>query len=426
MKILVISHNDPRFHPGGTEIFAHALFREFDRRPDLQAWFVAGVNHLHRQRRPGTAFQRAPGAGPREFLLWCGHYDVLCHSQVDGLGVFPEFEELLENLQPDVVHFHHFMLLGLEAFYVVRRVLPRAKIVLTLHDYHLLCANEGLLRTSDGRLCRLPSPDACAACRSDLTPLSIALKERYARMFLTCVDAFASPSRFLRDVLVRWGIDPDRITVLRNGHDLTPSVAPRVLAEGGKRSSFALFGNQNPHKGTLVALDAALRLVAQGRDDFTLHLHGAPLFQDEDFQNQLTERLDRLRRVAIVHGRYAAEDLPRRMASADWVIVPSVWYENSPLTIQEAFHHGRPVICSDVGGMAEAVDNGRSGLHFPVGDFLSLADTMIRAMDTPGLWDTLRAGCPAAMSIAACADEHLAWYGTLKSDQNHVAAGDCA
>ena len=56
------------------------------------------------------------------------------------------------------------------------------------------------------------------------------------------------------------------------------------------------------------------------------------------------------------------------MAEIDWVVVPSIWWENSPLVIQEAFLHGRPVICSDIGGMAEKVRHGVDGLHFRVGD----------------------------------------------------------
>ena len=54
------------------------------------------------------------------------------------------------------------------------------------------------------------------------------------------------------------------------------------------------------------------------------------------------------------------------MSSVDWVVVPSIWWENSPLVIQEAFMHGRPVICSDIGGMAEKVNDGVDGLHFRV------------------------------------------------------------
>jgi glycosyltransferase involved in cell wall biosynthesis len=80
------------------------------------------------------------------------------------------------------------------------------------------------------------------------------------------------------------------------------------------------------------------------------------------------------------------------LADVDWVVVPSVWYENAPLVIQEAFQHGRPVICSDIGGMAEKVTDGVDGLHFRAGDARDLAATLQRAVTSPGLWERLSAG----------------------------------
>jgi glycosyltransferase involved in cell wall biosynthesis len=87
------------------------------------------------------------------------------------------------------------------------------------------------------------------------------------------------------------------------------------------------------------------------------------------------------------------------MANVDWVVVPSIWWENAPLVIQEAFIHKRPVICSDIGGMAEKVTDGVNGLHFRAGDPLSLAETIRKAATTPGLWDHLRKGIPEIYRI---------------------------
>ena len=92
----------------------------------------------------------------------------------------------------------------------------------------------------------------------------------------------------------------------------------------------------------------------------------------------------------VMAGRYASHELPRLMEQTDWVVVPSRWWENSPLVIQEAFGHGRPVICSDIGGMAEKVIHGVNGLHFHVGDSVSLAETIRTAVADEGLWGRLR------------------------------------
>ena len=103
------------------------------------------------------------------------------------------------------------------------------------------------------------------------------------------------------------------------------------------------------------------------------------------------------------------------MEHADWIVVPSIWWENSPLVIQEAFMHGRPVICSDIGGMAEKVRDGVDGLHFRANDARSLAATIQRAAGTPGLWEKLRQGIRPVYAM----QEHVARLTTL---YDHLAA----
>ncbi len=82
------------------------------------------------------------------------------------------------------------------------------------------------------------------------------------------------------------------------------------------------------------------------------------------------------------------------MMATDWTVVPSIWWETGPLVVPESFQHGRPVICSDIGGMSEKVRHGVSGLHFDVGDPDDLAATLKTAAETPGLWSKLQAGIP--------------------------------
>ncbi len=98
------------------------------------------------------------------------------------------------------------------------------------------------------------------------------------------------------------------------------------------------------------------------------------------------------------------------MARVDWTVVPSVWWEIFGLVISEAWMFGRPVICSNVGGMAERVTHERDGLHFELGDPASLAATIRRACTEDGLWDRLHAAVPEPPSRAEMADGFLALY----------------
>jgi glycosyltransferase involved in cell wall biosynthesis len=94
-------------------------------------------------------------------------------------------------------------------------------------------------------------------------------------------------------------------------------------------------------------------------------------------------------------------------------VVPSTWWENAPLVIQEAFYHGRPVICSNIGGMAEKVRDRVDGLHFQAGSAASLADAMLEAATTPGYWDKLAQGIVPTVAKEQAAREHLALYRGL-------------
>ena len=101
------------------------------------------------------------------------------------------------------------------------------------------------------------------------------------------------------------------------------------------------------------------------------------------------------------------------MAAVDWVVVPSVWWENAPLVILEAFRHGRPVICGGIGGMAEMVRDGVDGLHAPVGDPAGLAAVLRRAAERPEMWDRLASGILPPKTIAQVAEDHLSLYQEL-------------
>src|SRR5204863_4376445 len=134
-------------------------------------------------------------------------------------------------------------------------------------------------------------------------------------------------------------------------------------------------------------------------------IHGANLdWAPTAFQDKLRALLEEAGGSVTLVGQYEPEDLPKLMAETDWVVVPSIWWENSPLVIQEAFLYGRPVICSDIGGMAEKVTQGVNGLHFSVGDPRSLANVIRTAVTTPGLWDELREGIPPVYGM----EEHVA------------------
>lgn len=410
MRILFLCHGHPALQAGGTEIAAHALFRALRARPGIDGLFVAGVSALHRPASPGTPFQAA-SAEPDELLMRTEAFDRFMLSQTDLHGVAPELAWLVEELRPDVVHVHHPLLIGVEALHLLRRTWPRTRIVMTLHDYYAICAHEGLMRTTDGRLCGAASPDACRRCLPQRSATEFRLRELHIRAMYRLVDRFISPSRFLRDRYIAWGLGPDDIVHIPNG--LPPAEpAPHRVPQGvERRDRFAFFGHINEPKGAMVAL-AASALLSRHGVAHRLALHGGAAYQTEAFLASFRDALGAAP-DARHHGGYQRSEIPALIGEADWVVVPSVWWENAPLVIQEAFQHRRPVIASGIGGMAEMVRDGIDGLHVRPDDPASLAAAMARAAEEPSLWPALVAKLRAPPGIEEAADAHLALYGAL-------------
>jgi len=160
-----------------------------------------------------------------------------------------------------------------------------------------------------------------------------------------------------------------------------------------------------------------MALLGEDGVDAHLTMHGANLqLQPQRFRDEFDALLGKIRQRAnnvTLAGEYVHDDLPRLMAEVDWVVVPSRWWENSPLVIQEAFQYQRPVICSDIGGMAEKVTDGVDGLHFRAGDPRSLARVLERAATTPALWESLRAGIPGIYDMQT----HIASLGSMYREE---------
>jgi glycosyltransferase involved in cell wall biosynthesis len=405
VRLLFLCHNHPALQPGGTETVARLLFRELRDRHGAKGLFLAAVTGAHRERRPGTLLQ-ALGEAPDEMLVWLGHFDRFFLSQPDTYGL-ATLAPVIAQARPEVVHIHHPLLFGLETLDLIRRVAPRARILFTAHDFFPLCPQEGQLLTTDGRLCQGPSLDGCRRCFPARHGADFVLRDLAVRDAFRAVERILLPSVFARDRYLAAGWPAERLAVVPNGvPEAAP--APHRPAPDGRRDRFGFFGHINRFKGSVVLLQASRLLSAQGVEH-GVALNGGSAHQSEAFLQEFEAALAAAP-AARRQGPYAPDGLPGLMAQVDWVVVPSVWWENAPLVILEAFRHRRPVICGGVGGMAELVRDGVDGLHAPVGDPAGLARVMRRAAETEGLWERLVAGIRPPPAIAEIAERHLRLY----------------
>lgn len=413
MKALILSHAHPAFSIGGAQVASHNLFQGLKRLPGWDAHYMAGVG-------PPVARHAATplmslGQGPDETLYWSNDYDWLHLGSNDLDGLMRHFERFLADLRPDVVNAHHVMGFGIQALRSVRRALPGVPVVFTLHEYLPICAHHGqMIKARTGALCHKASASDCGMCFPEIGAGNLMRRELFIKSFLQDVDAFVSPSRFLLGRFKDWGLPREKLVMIENGLDGGPAAPPRALPPGGRRNRFAFFGQLNPFKGIKVLVEAVTRIPEKVWGDGILYVFGGNLeHQPEEFQAQVKELFRLAGRRLRFMGSYKGPDLPHLMREVDWTIVPSTWWENAPVVIQEAFHHGRPVIASGIGGMAEKVRDGVDGLHFRASNPESLAEAMTRAIAEPALWDRLRDGIRPPTNCAESARLHADLFERL-------------
>jgi len=416
-RVLYFTHGHPNLIRGGAEQAALELYAGVREHGAFEPFLAARTGDLALQ-RPGTPFGAVDGDDPNQLVFYAhlrGDENFFQTMRNKRFYTY-HLAQLLKAIQPDVVHFQHTVHFGVEAIRQVRVTLPHVPIVYTLHEYIPICHAQGqMVRTKTFELCDHASPQRCHGCFPERAPSDFLLREHTIKRQFQDVDKFVAPSRFLLERFVAWGIPREKLVEIDYGREPQEPVPPRPVRADGKRNRFGFFGQMNPFKGIRELLLAANLLRDAGRMDIHLDVSGANLdLQTEDFQHAMHELMEAAPPTVGFLGPYAPEDLSERIASVDWVIIPSIWWENSPLVIQEAFMHERPVICSNLGGMAEKVTDGLNGLHFRARDPSSLAETLTRAADTDGLWEELRQGIPKIPTATEAAETHAVLYGELR------------
>ena len=417
-KILLISLGHPELVLGGSPVVCQELFDELRTREGIECAMLAAVDReagdMHQPTAGITGFDGRDGV----WLLHQTGFDPWLHRNNEPMLV-DAFIELLRTLKPDVVHFHHFLSIGLDLISTVRRVLPTCRILLTLHEFSAICVAEGhMVRRTDRSLCDRASPVRCHQCVPERQPDEFVIRKLWLDHHFRLVDHFTCPSHFMIAHYVNWGIAPDRISQVGNGQR-SRVIRPMLAPPEGPRARFGFFGLLHDDKGVTVLLRAVSLLREQGFTGFSVDINGGGLQhaspavrrEIEAFQ-QAEQQRPPAERIVSFNGAYSLDQIQSRMARVDWTIVPSVWWEVFGLVISEAWMFGRPVLCSNVGGMAERVTHEVDGLHFEMGDPASLAHTIRRASSEDGLWDRLHRAVPEPPSRAAMADGYLALYET--------------
>ena len=321
---------------------------------------------------------------------------------------------VLGELDPDIIHVTHLINHTAALLEVVAE--SDKPLVATLTDFFGFCFNNKL-ETADGDLCAGPNParSNCLACylkdasasqanrpllqwmshpsrvvwsakmlnlAVNLPPLKsgsvdglvqdIKARPDTLRHFYQRYDAMITPTRFLQNAY-----RSNKITgVMKNmwfGVDIDRSAKPRRDSKHVLQIGF--IGQLAAHKGTDLLVDAFATLP---KGSAQLRIYG-PKNQSPPFTKLLEEKSQGLD-VALL-GTFPPADMAKILAEIDVLVIPSRWYENSPLVLLNALASHTPVVVSDVPGLTEFVDQGINGFAFKRGDWKALGNILRRFVD---------------------------------------------
>ena len=324
--------------------------------------------------------------------LWKHNRDLAPGAQTAARMVLrgprADADRVIASFRPDVVHLHNaYPSLGPAVHMAARRA--GVPLVMTVHNFRLRCPNGYMF--TEGAPCHRCERGVyahsvlhdCFPSRSQAASYATALwVHRFVLRLESKVALFITPSEFVRNRMVEWGIARDRIEVVRNFTEVVPDGA-----QPGERGMF--LGRLSAEKG----IDVLLRALAGAGDPPFAIVGDGPLREP---LAALAAELA-LRNTQFL-GRVPAEDVPSLLRSSRYLALPSMWDENAPLAALEALAAGRPLLVTNNGGLPELVAGGE-GLLCPAGDVEAMAASIRRLHDDDDL--CCEVGSKAAARAAA-------------------------
>ncbi len=411
MRILLTTHVFLPDYSSGTEILTFNAAKELQRlghEVEICTGFLAKPGLADAERFDTYIYE---GIKVHRFLhdaVPMGEQSNVAEAEYNNLFFARWFRNYLTQLRPDITHFFHLGLLSASAIDVCQKL--GVPMVMTPTDFWLICPNAQL-RLSDNSLCRGPDRDSVNCMKhavssnqsprvanifnrlphravatmiwgvnrgafsgSWFSPMVRALHQRagFLRERMNKLDRVVVPTRLMEEMLVINGLNPDKVVYSRFGIRTLPREIHRSDVAGKLRIGF--IGGLSEHKGAHLLIAAirrlptlvALELRVYGRSDLNpAYFEKLQLIADADQRIHFCET-------------FPNEIIGKIFAELDVLVVPSIWYENTPLVIYSAQAAGCPVIASNLGGMAEVVEHEKNGLLFDAGDVVGLSSAIER------------------------------------------------
>ena len=451
MRILLTSHQFLPKYSFGTEKLTFECGRELLKRGHEVYVLTtdAPSSSLPQNRYWDYAYQ---GLQVRLFGLSVGKTPDPLRYEFDNPEMAENMREYMNEVQPDVVHIWH-------AGRLSGSIISAAKefdvpVVFTATDFWSVCRVIHLRRADTGELCTGPNRAGtnCLRCYIARTSASQAAKDKYLnksdaelafyttlanapilhssrygkrmravterigflKEVINSTDRVIAPTRLTRDLLLRNGINPRLLQISRYGIDTSHIVAAPPSPTHPQVMRFGFMGGLVRHKG-VHTLIKAFRGIPGMMAAAELKIYGDPK-RDPKYFKELEQLVAGDRRIRFM-GAFEGEKVGWILSEIDVLVVPSAWYENTPLVVYEAFASGTPVVATDLGGLSEVIEHAKNGLLFKVDNVKDLNTQLLRFVLEPDLLSTLREGIEPVRTIEDSVDELEYIYSELLGER---------
>jgi len=381
MRILKVVHTFLPNYYGGTEVLVSNLAKEMSDKHDVHVFFsnpTADVSDYNVKRR---IFDGYTGWEVQKDVRKNIYFE---ETYIDE-KVDKSFEKKLEELKPDVVHFHHLIHLSTNLPKIAKKY--NVPVVFTLHDFWFQCP---MIKRVDlkNEMCDAVDSQKCVKCAKARSPFSYTILERIENIVfgnrdfdeikkrkkallkaIKHCDLVIAPTKYLFEEFKKWGIPEDKFVYSADGIDNTHF--SDIVKTKSKNFRFAFIGAIIPEKGLHVLIDAYNK---SGIQNSLLHIFG-DLNIDGEYAAKIQEKSVKNKRI-IFRGTFLPEKIGKVFKDIDCLVMPSVWAENAPLVVKNAIIAKTPVIASDIPGIKDNIEDGKNGLLFEMGDSEELRDQM--------------------------------------------------
>ena len=372
VKVLKVIHGYPPYYMAGSEVYTANFCNEISKKVELSIF-----TRIEDEFTKSYNCSESRENGIRIIRVNKPSRDYTFRSKYQDIRMAKIFAHYLDKIGPDIVHIGHLSHLTVQIVNIIHK--KNIPIVFTLHDFWMMCIRGQLIR-DDYSLCEGPSIKKCKECNMKYFTSEVEAEYEIKIWLKTLsevnekIDLFIAPSQFLLKKYIEYGIPVEKVIHMDYGFDNeTIKSGLRTISD---KIRFGYLGRVLPVKGIAFLIDSFNEL-----DHFIaeLNIYGK-------LPNSFNHLKNRCSNSAIhFKGSYNYKEISNVLSEIDVLVVPSIWYENSPLVIHEAFIAKIPIIASKIGGIVELITHEKNGLLVEPRNITDLIEKMNIFINNPEL-----------------------------------------